>query len=62
MPSSGITSARPMHRNRDTFDPQRGYQLPYSPFPKSRFEKVYHIAKLRHPNPFILNKGHFAST
>lgn len=61
MPSSAISSARPMHRNRQTFD-SRGHQIPYSPFPKSRYEKVYHIAKLRHPNPFLINKGHAFST
>jgi hypothetical protein len=62
MPSSAISSARPMHRNRIAFDPETGKTIPYSPFPRSRLEKVYHISKVRHINPFLINKGHFAST
>ena len=62
MPSSGIFSARPMPRQRPVFNPDVGYYVPFDPFPAQRYAKIMQISKVRHPNPFLINKGHFNRT
>jgi hypothetical protein len=61
MPSSHVIS--PMGQaQRRTFNPKDGRILPYSPFPNPYQAKVMQISKIRHPNPFLINRTHFSKT
>lgn len=61
MPSSTVIA--PLgNAHRRTFNPKDGRMIPYSPFPNPYKAKVMHISKIKHPNPFLINRTHFAKT
>ena len=61
MPSSSFVTPQ-LSNQRVSFDPKTGKHVPFSPWssPYARLPMLYHVQKLRKPNPFLINANNFS--